>query len=114
MTSFLKKTKGRTVNKTCVHAEAAIQSFFKEIVMRSFAEFTRKHLTRNLFFDKVKFCRSSTSLLSCEFCEICKNTFFAEHDRATVLDYSSIKVVKGELANENLNYDSKTKAYVPI
>ena len=98
------------------------KGFFKESVMRNFAEFTRKHLSRNLFFDKVKFCRCSTSLkvsflaqvFSCEFCEICKNTFFAEHDRETLSDYSSINVVKGELANENLNYDRKTKAYVPI
>ena len=58
--------------------------------------------------------KSLAQVFSCEFCEICKNTFFAEHDRATVSDYSSIKVVKGELANENLNYDRKTKAYVPI
>ena len=42
------------------------------------------------------------------------NNFFAEHDQATASDYTSIKVVKGELANEDLNYDSKTKAYVPI
>ena len=53
-------------------------------------------------------------MFSSELCEICKNTFFVEHGWATVSDYSSIKVVTGELANENLNYDSKTKAYVPI
>ena len=53
-------------------------------------------------------------MFSCEFCEICKKTFFAEHDPATAFDYSSIKVVKEELANENLNYDRKTKACVPI
>ena len=53
-------------------------------------------------------------MFSCEFCKICKNTFFAENDRATVSDYSSINIVKGELANENLNYDRKTKGYVPI
>ena len=29
--------------------------------MRNFAEFTREHQCRNLFFDKVKLCRSSTS-----------------------------------------------------
>ena len=53
-------------------------------------------------------------VFSRKFCEICKNTFLAEHEWVTVSDYSSIEVVKGELANENLNYDSKTKAYVPI
>ena len=30
--------------------------------MRNFAEFTRKHLCRNLFFDKVKLCRFAASL----------------------------------------------------
>ena len=49
------KTEGRggTVNRTDVYAES---------VMRKFAEFARKHLCRNLFFDKVKLCKSSTSL----------------------------------------------------
>ena len=50
------KTKGRggTVNRTSVHAEAAVRRvFFKKCVMRNFAEFVRKYLCRNLFFDKV-------------------------------------------------------------
>ena len=29
-------------------------------------------------------------MLLSEFCEICKNTFFAEHDRATASDYSGV------------------------
>ena len=36
----------------------------KKGFMRIFAEFTKKHLCRNLFFDKVKLCRSATSLKS--------------------------------------------------
>ena len=32
--------------------------------MRNFPEFTKKHLCRNLFFDKAKLCRSATSLKS--------------------------------------------------
>ena len=50
------KTKGRdgTVNRTSVYAEAAVQRvLLKKCVMRNFAEFTRKYLCRNLFFDKV-------------------------------------------------------------
>ena len=39
------------------------------------------------------------------FAKFVKITFFAEHDRATASDYSSIKVVNVELANENLNYE---------
>ena len=46
------KVKGHsgTVNRTSVYAEAAVQGFFKKDVLRNFAEFTRKHLCRNLFF----------------------------------------------------------------
>ena len=51
-------------------------------------------------------------MFSCEICYICRNTFFAEHDRATASAVSI--VVKGELANETVNYDTKTKAYAPI
>ena len=36
--------------------------FFKKGVLRNFAKFKRKHLCRNLFFDKVKLCRSAVSL----------------------------------------------------
>ena len=98
------------------------KGFFKESVMRNFAEFTRKHLCRNQFFDKVKLCRSSTSLkkeslpqvLSCEICEICESTFFENTTVGLLLIIALSIVVKGELVNENLNYNTKTKAYVPI
>ena len=36
----------------------------KKAFMRIFAEFTKKHPCRNLVLDKVKFCRSATSLKS--------------------------------------------------
>ena len=54
---------GWTVNRRSVYTEAAPplpppKGFF----MRNLAEFTRKHLCWNLFFDKVKPCRSATSL----------------------------------------------------
>ena len=57
------KTKGcgRTVNRTSVYAEADVRRVFKESVMRNFTELTRKHLCANLFFDKVKLCKSVTS-----------------------------------------------------
>ena len=45
-----------------------------------------------------------------EFCKICKNIFFSEHHWTTASDYSISIVVKGELANEIVNYDTKTKA----
>ena len=51
-------------------------------------------------------------VFSCEFCEICKNTFFAEQHRTTASDYSSINSSE-VLANETVNYDT-TEAYVLI
>ena len=53
-------------------------------------------------------------MLSCEICGICGDNFFAEHHRTTASDYSSIIVVKGELANETVNCDTKTKAYTNL
>ena len=62
-------------------------------VLRNFAIFTGKHLCQSLFFNKVaglrheacNFVKKKTlaQVLSCEFCEISKNTFFTEHLRAT-------------------------------
>ena len=48
----LEKAKGRggTVNRTSVYAEEPSEGFFRKGVLRNFAEFTRKHLWRNLFF----------------------------------------------------------------
>ena len=51
-----KKTKGRggIVNRTSVYAKAAVgRVLLKKCVMRNFAQFTRKYLRQNLFFDKV-------------------------------------------------------------
>ena len=48
-------------------------------------------------------------VFSCEFCEICKSTFFAEQHRTTVSDYSITVsvVVKGVFASETVNHDTK-------
>ena len=51
------------------------KSFFKKGVVRNFAKFTIKHLCRKN--------ETVAPVFSCDFCEICKITFFAEH-------YSSI------------------------
>ena len=44
----------------------------KKSVLRNFTKFAGKHLCQSLFFNKVGGLRP-------EFCEISKNTFFAEH-----------------------------------
>ena len=54
--------------------------FCQKDVLRNFAKFTGKHLRKSLFFDKVAGFRlkkeTLVQVLSCEFCEILKNTFF--------------------------------------
>ena len=65
---------------------------FCKKVNRNLVKLTRNHLCRNLFFNKVKLGTTGRRLL-----------FIAV----------SI-VVKGKLANETVNYDTKTKAYLPI
>ena len=40
-------------------------------------------------------------VFSCEFCEICKNTFFAEQHRTTASDYSSINSSEGSTGKPN-------------
>ena len=97
------------------------KGFFKNSVIRNFAEFTRKYLCRNLFFIKLltlKICcfienKSLAQVFPCEFCKICKNTLFAEHHRTTASYYSSINS-KGELTKRNCKLWYRTKAYVPI
>ena len=96
------------------------QGFFKESAVRNIADFTRKYLCHNLLFDKVKLCRSSTSLKTSfsagVFLCILRNLlqhFFVEHDQETASDYSIINS-KRRIGKQNLDYDTKTKAYVPF
>ena len=56
--------------------------FCKKAILRKFAKLTEKHLCQSPFFNKVAGLRPETLLkktlaqvLSCEFCEIPKNTF---------------------------------------
>ena len=82
MTSFLKnKSCSGTVNRTSVYAEAAVQM----VLSKKCHE---------------KFCRIHKKT-PYEFCEISKNTFFAEHHRATAPDYSSINSSEGRIGKPN-------------
>ena len=77
---------------------------------------------RNLFFDKVKLCRSATSLNTrlqrwCFLVNFAKfvRTPFSQNSTGRLLLIMAVSIaVKGEFANETVNYDTKTKAYVPI
>ena len=93
--------------------------FFKS-VMKNSAEFTRKHLYRN--FDKIKLRRCATSLKA-SIQHRCFLVNFAKFVRIPILQNTTGQlllviavsiVVKGELANETVNYDTKPKTYVPI
>ena len=53
------KGRGGTVNRTSVHAEQSSEGFFKKDIQINFAG---KHMRGNHFFDKVKLCRSASSL----------------------------------------------------
>ena len=66
------------------------EGFFKNGVVRNFAEFTRKHLCRNPFL-----------VFSREFCEICKKTFHAEQHRTIASDYISINSSEESIAKQN-------------
>ena len=58
--------------------------FCKKVVLRNFVKFTGNHLCQGLFFNKVAGLKPVTLLkkealaqvLSCESCEISKNSFF--------------------------------------
>ena len=45
---------GGKVHRTSVYAQTAVARVQTKGVMRNFAESTKKHLSQNLFFDKVK------------------------------------------------------------
>ena len=62
----------------------------KKDIMKNFAEFERKHLNRNPFL-----------VFSCEFFEICYNTFFVEQHRTTTSDYSSINRTERSTGKRN-------------
>ena len=49
-------------------------------------------------------------VFSCEFCEICKNTFFAEQQWMTAFDYSSINSSEGSIGKRNCKLSYKSTA----
>ena len=51
--------------------------FYKKVVLKNFARFTRKHLCQSLLFNKV--ADPLVWVFACEFCEISMNTCFTEH-----------------------------------
>ena len=63
-----------------------LEVFCRKGVLRNFASLTGKHLCQSLFLIKVAALLKKKTLvqvLSCEFCEISKITFFTKHLWAT-------------------------------
>ena len=79
------------------------ERFFKKGAMKNLAKFTRNICAGIPFL-----------VFSCEFCEIFKNTFFAEQHRRLLLSIAVSIAAKELLANETVNYEIKTKAYILI
>ena len=51
-------------NRTSVYADAVVRMVLLKRFYENFSRIHKKHMCRNLFFDKVKLCRSATSLKS--------------------------------------------------
>ena len=73
------------------------EGFFKKDVMRNFAKFTRKHRCFRV-----------------SFVEFVKTPFLQNSTGGLLLIIAVSIVAKGVLANEIVNYDTQTKAYVLI
>ena len=80
------------------------EAFFKKFVIRDFAEYTHTHTHKNM-------CQNPFFGFLLGILGICKNIFFGEQHR-TIKALSL--VAKGLLANETINCETKTKAYVII
>ena len=106
-----KKVQSRAwkVNRSSALQMQLSEGFFKKGFMRTFAEFIKKHLCRNLFFDKAKLCTSATSLKSglssrCFQAKIV-GTLFSQNTTERLLLIVAISILmKGELASKNGNY----------
>ena len=67
--------------------------FFKIVVLKNIAVFTRKHVLESL--DKVAALKTKketpTQVFSCEYCENFMNTFFTEHLHWLLLLFQKIR-----------------------
>ena len=113
------KVHGGTVNETLFMQNQPSKGLLKKDVMRNFAEFTRKHQCQDVFFDKFKLCRSATSLKTSlghvffvNFTKYLRTPFLQSTTGQLLLIIAVSTVVKGELVNETVSYDIKTRAYV--
>ena len=69
------------LNKKCFQKQSPGGCSVKKSALKIFAKFTGKNLCRSLFFKRVAFIKKETpiQMLSFDFCQTFKNTFFTEH-----------------------------------
>ena len=77
------------------------KGFFKKSVMRNFAEFTRKQLYYNPFL-----------LFLVNFAKFARTPFLQNSTGQLLLIIAVSIVAKRVLANETVNYETRTKAYL--
>ena len=63
----------------CIIRSNRSEMFCKRAVLRNFAKYGGKHLCQSLFFNNVAGLRLPGVGVSCEFFEIFKSNFYAEH-----------------------------------
>ena len=88
----------------CLCRSSGPKGSLKKDVVRNFAEFAWKHLSWNLFF----WC------FLVNFVKFLRTLFLQNSTRQLLLIIAVSIVANGVLANETLNYDTKTKAYILI
>ena len=92
---YFEKTKGRgrIVSRTIDYAEATVRMILLIRSLRNFAKFSRKHLCKIFFFDKVRRCRSS-NLLKTRFQRRCFLVNFAKFVRTPILQKTTEKLLR--------------------
>ena len=87
------------------------EKFCKKGVLRNFAKFTGKHLYQILFLNKVaglacNFIKkeSLAQVLSCEFCEFSKNTFFYRTPQVAASKITVFKKIRDSLTNFTFSF----------
>ena len=75
-----------TTNSLCMSEKQPPEDFCKKVVLKKFSKCTGKQLCRSLFFTKATLLKVGTpkQVISCEYCDIFKNSFFGEDLLATV------------------------------
>ena len=105
----VKKVRGGTVNKASVYAEAVVGKVFQKSFYDKFRIIHKKASVPESPFWKsltlwiCNYIKNETlvQVFSCAFCEICKNTFFAEQHRTTDSYYSNINSSEGRIGKQN-------------